>query len=166
MWPRLWPRSAKRAEARKGLRSDAQPRDERCPRHFALCPDGHTRPGPSASPAASAALVSDLDLAVKAPNGTYHYPNGLYAADRRNNVEGLVLAPPVPGEYLVQVSGFNVPMGPQPYALVAHGNVTGMVTASLPFRLPPPRRSRLRRRLVGRCPGRYNSLAPENGEQL
>ncbi len=39
--------------------------------------------------------------------------------DRTNNTVGIDLDYPVPGTYTVTVSGYNVPYGPQPYALVA-----------------------------------------------
>ena len=39
-------------------------------------------------------------------------------ADRTNNVVGVDIEYPVSGEYTVRVKGYNVPYGPQPYALV------------------------------------------------
>lgn len=66
-------------------------------------------------------LVNDLDLLVFDPTGRVYYPNGLSAADRSNNVEGLDFVPPVSGVYTVRVTGFNVPNGPQPYAVVFRG---------------------------------------------
>jgi hypothetical protein len=42
-------------------------------------------------------------------------------ADRVNNVEGIDIADPIPGVYTLTVSGYHVPFGPQPYALVASG---------------------------------------------
>jgi subtilisin family serine protease len=45
--------------------------------------------------------------------------------DRINNVEGVTLTTPIPGKYTVTVSGYNVPQGPQPFALVARGNLGG-----------------------------------------
>lgn len=44
--------------------------------------------------------------------------------DRVNNVVGLTLNSPAAGTYTVRVSGYNVPYGPQPYALVVSGSVT------------------------------------------
>ena len=44
--------------------------------------------------------------------------------DRVNNVVGLTLDSSVAGTYTVRVSGYNVPYGPQPYALVVSGSVT------------------------------------------
>jgi hypothetical protein len=44
--------------------------------------------------------------------------------DRVNNVVGLTMNSPAAGTYTVKVSGYNVPYGPQPYALVVSGSVT------------------------------------------
>ncbi|MGD8650428.1 MAG: S8 family serine peptidase, partial [Desulfobacterales bacterium] len=41
--------------------------------------------------------------------------------DRVNNVVGIDIANPVTGSYAIKVQGYNVPQGPQPYALVASG---------------------------------------------
>ncbi|MBW2561410.1 MAG: S8 family serine peptidase, partial [Deltaproteobacteria bacterium] len=43
--------------------------------------------------------------------------------DRVNNVVGLTLNSPAEGLYKIRVSGYNVPYGPQPYALVVSGSV-------------------------------------------
>jgi subtilisin family serine protease len=74
-----------------------------------------------ASLAAAQQLVNDLDLTVTTPDGVVHYPNGLASADRLNNVEGVELSSTTPGTIQIRVSGYNVPNGPQPYALVIHG---------------------------------------------
>jgi hypothetical protein len=68
-------------------------------------------------PAAVPALVNDLDLEVLGPDGTVYrgnafdlgesIPNAL-AADPVNNVEGVHLQAPQPGEYLVRVRGTRV----------------------------------------------------------
>ena len=74
-------------------------------------------------------LVNDLDLVVTAPDGTLYRGNvfsgGWSAAggtaDRVNNVEGVYLPTPAPGDWTVTVSGYNVPSGSsgkQGYALV------------------------------------------------
>jgi hypothetical protein len=87
---------------------------------------------------ASVNLVNDLDLEVVAPNGTTTYLGNVFsggwsaaggAADRRNNVENVYLQSAAAGTYTVRVKGFNVPNGPQPYALVVDG---GALSA------PPP----------------------------
>jgi uncharacterized membrane protein YgcG len=41
--------------------------------------------------------------------------------DRVNNVVGIDIANPAIGSYAIKVQGYNVPQGPQPYALVASG---------------------------------------------
>lgn len=84
-------------------------------------------------------LVNDLDLVVTAPNGTVYRGNvfsgGFSAtggsADRLNNVENVYLAAPAAGTWTVAVTGFNVPSGPQPFALVVDG-VTGTSTNTAP----------------------------------
>ncbi|MDY7080633.1 MAG: S8 family serine peptidase, partial [Chloroflexota bacterium] len=44
--------------------------------------------------------------------------------DRVNNLVGIDVASPATGDYVVTVSGYNVPQSPQPYALVASGAIT------------------------------------------
>ena len=73
-----------------------------------------------ASPLAAASLVNDLDLQVLAPDGTIYYPNGLHGPDRTNNVEGMDIYPTQAGIYEILALGWNVPHGPQPFALVIH----------------------------------------------
>ncbi|BBB31845.1 hypothetical protein TTHT_0221 [Thermotomaculum hydrothermale] len=74
-----------------------------------------------ASTSSSKQLVNDLDLTVTAPNGTVYYPNHLSGADRTNNVETVDIENPVSGTYTVTVKGYNVPYGPQPFAIAMHG---------------------------------------------
>ncbi len=88
--------------------------------------------------AASVNLVNDLDLEVTAPGGTVYRGNvfsGGWAAtggsaDRRNNVENVYIQSAAAGTWTVTVRGFNVPSGPQPYALVVDGAAT--------LTVPPP----------------------------
>jgi len=82
------------------------------------------------TPAASPHLNNDLDLTVAAPGGTFLgnvFSGGVSAAgggaDRRNTLEQVLLAAPAPGAYTVTVRSFNVPDGPQPYALVVTGSL-------------------------------------------
>jgi subtilisin family serine protease len=75
------------------------------------------------TPAASVNLVNDLDLVVTDPNSTVYYPNGLSICDRRNNVEVTDFSNPLAGEYTVTISGYNIPHGPQPFALVVSGDI-------------------------------------------
>lgn len=88
--------------------------------------------------AAAVNLVNDLDLVVTAPDGTTYLGNVFSggwtvpggSADRINNVESVYVASPAAGDWTVEVSAFNVPFGPQPYALV--------VTAAGDATPPPP----------------------------
>jgi hypothetical protein len=76
------------------------------------------------TPAANGALVNDLDLTLLDPTEIVHYSNGNNPPnpfDRRNNIEGIDLGSPVNGTYSTLITGYNVPQGPQPYALVASG---------------------------------------------
>ncbi len=72
------------------------------------------------SEAASINLVNDLDLLVVAPDGKPYYANGRKDFDRVNNIEGVDISPARAGVYTIYVMGYNVPHGPQPYAIVAH----------------------------------------------
>ena len=81
------------------------------------------------TPAASVNLNNDLDLIVTGPVGTVWRGNvfaeGASAtgggADRLNTLEQVLLATPAAGTYKVTVRSFNVPNGPQPFALVVTG---------------------------------------------
>ncbi len=76
------------------------------------------------------ALVNDLDLRVLSPNGVRHYPWTLNPTnpgapavrtqpDRRNNIEQVVVDSPNPGTWRIEIVGFDVPDGPQPFSLCA-----------------------------------------------
>lgn len=69
-----------------------------------------------AFPGASPALVNDLDLHVIGPDKAW--PT---APDRLNNVEQVEQPSPLSGTYTVTVSGYNIPYGPQPFALIVSG---------------------------------------------
>ncbi len=74
--------------------------------------------------ASAGALVNDLDLRITGPGGTVYLGNqilGGTGADRANNIEGVDILAPEAGTYTVTVTGFNVPQGPQPFALVVTG---------------------------------------------
>jgi subtilisin family serine protease len=83
------------------------------------------------TPAATPNLNNDLDLIVTGPTGTVWRGNvfsgGASAtggtADRRNTLEQVLLSAPAAGTYTVTVRSFNVPNGPQPFALVVTGAI-------------------------------------------
>jgi hypothetical protein len=77
---------------------------------------------------AAQALVNDLDLALIDPVGaavrlpwrldpTAPTTAAIKALDSRNNVEQVEHANPNAGTWTIRVRGFNVPKGPQPYAV-------------------------------------------------
>src|SRR2546427_206298 len=83
---------------------------------------------------ATKALVNDLDLEVTAPTGTVYrgnhfapfaqgqsLPGGTF--DATNVEEAVILRNAAAGDWTVRVIGSNVPVGPQPFALVATGNL-------------------------------------------
>ena len=72
---------------------------------------------PPASLLSSHQLVNDLDLMLVSPSGVTRWPNGLYGADRTNNVEQVDLSNCETGCWTIVVSGYDVPDGPQSYAL-------------------------------------------------
>ncbi len=86
----------------------------------------------AATPGANPAIVNDLDLVVTSPSNATHLPwildptpdpvtlnnpatNGI---DRLNNVEQVLLNNPASGNYDIEITGFNVPVGPQEYFVV------------------------------------------------
>jgi subtilase family serine protease/subtilisin family serine protease len=87
-------------------------------------------PGSTAAPST---LVNDLDLSVVAPDGTT-YAGNVFAggwsntggpADRVNNVENVYVFAAAAGTWTVNVTGYNVPSGPQPFALVVDLSAAG-----------------------------------------
>jgi hypothetical protein len=87
--------------------------------------------------AAAQNLVNDLDLTVTSPGNTTYQGNVFSggwsqsggAADRVNNVENVFISQPEPGTWTVQISGYNVPDGPQPFALVVNDHYPGELNA-------------------------------------
>jgi hypothetical protein len=80
---------------------------------------------------ATANLVNDLDLTVSG-GSTYRGNNfsGGWSqtggsADRVNNVENVYILSPGTGAYTVTVNAYNVPNGPQKFALVVDGGTIG-----------------------------------------
>jgi hypothetical protein len=76
--------------------------------------------------AARVALVNDLDLEVYDSEGIQYFPNNLNSRDNINNVEQVIVSG-LKGKFTVRVVGKAVPLGPQPYALVVHGNSFEMI---------------------------------------
>lgn len=92
-------------------------------------------------PGALPALVNDLDLEVIGPDGTLYRGNQFGAgesvpnapsSDKLNNVEGILISSPAPGDYLVRVRGSRIVQDAltnttaidQDFALVTSGNLT------------------------------------------
>ncbi|MBM3846833.1 MAG: hypothetical protein FJ405_11195 [Verrucomicrobia bacterium] len=99
-------------------------------------------------PGAIPVLVNDLDLEVTDPDGVLYRGNrfedgqsvpNLPTGDRVNNVEGVHLYDPKPGEYIVRVRGINVvqdsrrdtPRVDQDFALVISGSVPAPGVAAI-----------------------------------
>ncbi|MCU0501227.1 MAG: S8 family serine peptidase [Anaerolineae bacterium] len=73
-------------------------------------------------------LVNDLDLVVTSPSGKTTYGNcradqADCRLDRANNVERMIILSPELGRYQIRVRAFNVPRGPQAFALVYSGGI-------------------------------------------
>ncbi|MGA1821227.1 MAG: S8 family serine peptidase [Thermoplasmatota archaeon] len=80
----------------------------------------------------SVKLVNDLDLTLKTPDGKEYYGNDLTSPfnktrDRVNNVERIRVPSPAPGLYTLNITGYSVSYGPQPYAVVMTGRITKSV---------------------------------------
>lgn len=80
----------------------------------------------------AARLVNDLDLTVKGPSDTYLgnvFADGVSAtggsADRRNNVEQVLITAPAPGDYTITVTPNSIVQDGQDFALVATGTWAG-----------------------------------------
>ena len=94
--------------------------------------------------AATINLVNDLDLEVTAPGGTLYRGNVFSggwsaaggSADRRNNVENAYIQSAAAGTWTVTVRGYNVPNGPQPFALVVDGAFGAPGPTSTPTATP------------------------------
>lgn len=100
----------------------------------------------SAMPNTGKALINDLDMVVTAPDGSTKLPwvldhtpdpslldlpatNG---EDHLNNVEQVLFENPIAGDYTIDVSGFEVPFGPQEYFLV-YEVITDEITVTYPI---------------------------------
>lgn len=85
---------------------------------------------PPGTPVVNPTLVNDLDLTVFDAANNAYYPWTLDPANpsapavrtqpnRRDNMEQLTIDNPAPGAYRIEITGFNVPMGPQPFSVAA-----------------------------------------------
>jgi hypothetical protein len=82
-----------------------------------------------AAPLAVTTLVNNLDLTVTDPSGITYQGNVFSggwsqtggSADAVNTVENVFLFAPAPGPYTITVSGANIPLGSQNFALVIEG---------------------------------------------
>ena len=84
---------------------------------------------PAATINAATTLVNDLDLTVTTPSAIVHQPfilnpNTLHVndvavegADHTNNIEQAIIENPAAGNYTINIAGFAVPFGPQPYVV-------------------------------------------------
>jgi subtilisin family serine protease len=73
-------------------------------------------------------LVNDLDLVVTSPSNKVYYGSGGSRQngdrpDRVNNVERVIIPAPEAGRYQIRIRAFNVPHGPQDFALVYSGGI-------------------------------------------
>jgi len=74
---------------------------------------------------AATTLVNDLDILVSGPDGTIHKPlvlnsnsilnTAVGGEDHTNNIEQLIIRNPLPGNYVVTVKGYSIPMGSQSF---------------------------------------------------
>ena len=73
-------------------------------------------------------LVNDIDITVKSATGAAYYPwtldpaNGgdpavQSQADHANNIEQVYIDNPASGTWIVEVNGYSIPQGPQPFSL-------------------------------------------------
>ena len=83
--------------------------------------------------AGSKDLVNDLDLELRGPDGQTYLGNAfsggesqpetsMSTRDRTNNVEGFLVRSPKQGIWTITVKAYNVPSGPQDFALVLSGH--------------------------------------------
>ena len=92
---------------------------------------------PPATIGAAAPIINNLDLELIAPDATSYKGNVLSGGwsapggsfDALNTVERVLLASPASGQWTLRVHGTNVPEGPQGFAIVVNGDVSGSLTA-------------------------------------
>lgn len=88
-------------------------------------------------------LINDLDITVTSPNASVSRPlvldsspsnvlkNATEGIDRLNNIEQVIIDKPVSGDYIVSVSGFNIPSVTQDY-VVAYDIIPDAVFVTYP----------------------------------
>ncbi len=88
------------------------------------------------------ALINDLDIRITDPGGSVHYPWTLDPAnpgnpavrtqeDHLNNIEEVAIDNPVAGAYRVEVFGYSVPQGPQPFSVAASSDIVNCSSAGI-----------------------------------
>ncbi|HEX5041331.1 MAG TPA: S8 family serine peptidase [Candidatus Polarisedimenticolaceae bacterium] len=93
-----------------------------------------------------AALVNDLDVIVRAPNGVVYYPWTLdpsspaspavrTARNTRDNIEQVLVDNPTAGTWSIEVTGYNVPQGPQSFSITAS---SALCPTATPLLSAPP----------------------------
>ena len=106
--------------------------------HFMVKSDQHLKvtlvwTDPGGTSASGKHMINDLDLELFDSQGNRYagndFENGESLSssttyqDRINNVEGFLIKTPKSGIWTIRVKAFNVPQGPQDFALVVSGNV-------------------------------------------
>ncbi|MCX6905099.1 MAG: S8 family serine peptidase [Verrucomicrobia bacterium] len=95
-----------------------------------------------AFPGAIPALVNDLDLEVVAPDGSLYRGNQFLdgesvanapSADNLNNVEGVLISLPDPGEYIVRVRARNVAQDARRDTTAVDQDFALVISGSIPF---------------------------------
>ena len=86
---------------------------------------------PEGSPAATTALINDLDLVLEAPDDTIFLPwlldgdnpdqDAVRGENHVDNVEQVVVDSPQTGVWTARVRGNAIPLGPQEFTIVAEG---------------------------------------------
>ncbi len=83
------------------------------------------------TPVVTPNIVNNLDLTLTAPDFSVYYGNNFSngqsvsggSSDNLNVIEGILINTPATGIYKLSVKGSEVPIGPQPYALVVTGAI-------------------------------------------
>ena len=98
---------------------------------------------PAAMPGATVALINNLDLLVTPSGGPAHRPlilnpnpanvgdNAQEGTDNLNNIEQVVIQAPPGGDVTINISGTNIPAGPQDYVVV-YQLIQPVVTVTYP----------------------------------